>query len=366
MTSLMEQVRARALELGVPLNVHLDLTFRCNLRCIHCYLDHDGQRELSTRETRSFLEAAASAGALFLTVSGGEVFLRKDLLAVLEHARSLLFDVRLKTNGTLIRASHARRLSALGIQQVQVSIYSHRPEVHDAITQTPGSLERALAGIRLLRAQGVRVAVANVLMRQNARDYAGVKRLASELGAEFTIDPTITPHLSRRTSILELSIPRGELEEIFRDEAAVGDVACFTAPPGPVDASALDGVPCSAGHTACYVSPCGELYPCVQFPLPCGNVRRQPFAGIWRDSPQLAEVRSIRARDLTPCSCCVHLGTCTRCPGLAYLEGDLRGPSAADCEKSVARTGMAAHSLDCLGEGAYNEDSLQRVPEQEG
>jgi len=321
--------------------VHLDLTFRCNLCCVHCYLDHDGQRELSTREIRDLLEDVAAAGALFLTVSGGEVFLRKDLFAVLEHARRLLFDVRLKTNGTLIRSSHARRLSALGIQQVQVSIYSHRPEVHDAITQTAGSLERALAGIRLLRTQGVRVAVANVLMRQNARDYAGVKRLASELGAEFTIDPTITPHLSRRTSILGLNIPRAELEVVFRDEAAVGDVACFTAPPGPVDASTRDGIPCSAGHTACYLSPCGEVYPCVQFPLRCGDVRRQAFAEIWRHSPQLKEIRSIRARDLTPCSSCVHLGTCTRCPGLAYLEGDLRGPSAADCEKSLVRTGIA-------------------------
>jgi radical SAM protein with 4Fe4S-binding SPASM domain len=347
----MERVSAKALDLSVPLSAHLDLTYRCNQRCIHCYLDHDDQGEMSTSEIRDLLDQMARAGVLFLTVSGGEVFLREDLFPILEHARALLFSVKLKTNGTLIRERHAVRLRALGIGQVQVSIYSHRAEVHDAVTQAPGSLECSLAGIRLLRALGIRVVVANVLMRQNARDHAGVKALASELDAEFTIDPTITPPMNRDPSILALNLPRGELERIFRDETVVGDVGCFTAPPGPLDDSILGGIPCSAGHTLCYVSPYGDIYPCVQFPLSCGNLRLQPFAEIWRHSPQFQEVRSIRVRDLTTCSSCVHVGTCTRCPGLAYLEGNVRGPSTADCEKSFVRTGIEAATMLAKGHG---------------
>ena len=66
----------------------------------------------------------------------------------------------------------------------------------------------------------------------------------------------------------------------------------------------LESTPCSAGHTACYVSPYGDVFPCVQFPLPTGNVRQQRFVDIWRHSDQMNEVRSIRLKDLTTCTSC--------------------------------------------------------------
>jgi len=66
---------------------------------------------------------------------------------------------------------------------------------------------------------------------------------------------------------------------------------------------------------------------------------------IWRDSPQFKEVRSIALRDMPSCSVCTHGATCTRCPGLAYMEGNMRGPSTQDCEKSYARTGIPSENL---------------------
>src|SRR5262249_9492651 len=90
-------------------------------------------------------------------------------------------------------------------------------------------------------------------------------------------------------------------------------------------------------------------YPCVQFPISCGNLREQTFSNIWQNSPQLLEVRSIRGKDLTTCSSCSHLGTCTRCPGLAYMEGNMRGPSSADCEKSFVRPGIVSRVMLALG-----------------
>jgi MoaA/NifB/PqqE/SkfB family radical SAM enzyme len=117
---------------------------------------------------------------------------------------------------------------------VQVSIYSHRPEVHDAITLVPRSLERSVAGIRRLRERGVKVILANVLMRGNFQDYVGVKALAQELGAEFTIDPTITPMMDGDRSILSLGIEQDVLRQVFRDEGLVGNVDEFCVPPkGP-------------------------------------------------------------------------------------------------------------------------------------
>jgi radical SAM protein with 4Fe4S-binding SPASM domain len=203
--------------------------------------------------------------------------------------------------------------------------------------------------------------MANVLMVQNASDYQGVKALAAELDARFMMDPTVTPMMDGDRSILNLNVDEAALREVFRNEALVGNVEEFCAPPLGADEDALDMLPCSAGHTACYVSPYGDVYPCVQFPLPSGNVRRTKFVDIWRDSPQLKEVRSITLRDMPSCSQCTHGATCTRCPGLAFLEGNMRGPSTQDCEKSYARTGLPSENLKAKKASPQSSQLLQLV-----
>jgi len=197
--SLMQEMNERALELGVPLGVHLDVTYRCNERCVHCYLDHDDRGELTTVEIKDILQQLAEAGTFFLTLSGGEVLMRRDFFEILEHARDLKFNVRIKTNGVMIRKSEARRMRDLGVEQVQVSIYSRRPEIHDAITKLPGALKRSIEAIRLLKSQGLKVAIANVLMTVNMGEHAGVQALAQELGVVYTLDPTITPKIDGDT-----------------------------------------------------------------------------------------------------------------------------------------------------------------------
>jgi len=345
MSGLMQELTAKALKLNIPLNVQLDLTYRCNERCVHCYLDHDDHGEMTTAEIKHLLDEMAEAGVFILTLSGGEIFVRKDFFEILEHARRLMFCVKLKTNAVMVGEREARRIYDLGVESVQISIYSHRPEVHDAITLVPGSLKRSLDGIRCLKAQGLRVVIANVLMTQNLEDYPGVRALAAELGVETTLDPTVTPMMDGDRSPLDLGVDRSALRQVFRDPALVADVDEFCAIPPAAGESELNTTPCSAGHTACYVSPYGDLYPCVQFPLPTGNVRRERFVDIWRDSPAMNEVRSIRLKDLPTCSGCTHISNCTRCPGLAFMEGNMRGPSSQDCEKSFARTGVPSANM---------------------
>ncbi len=184
--SLMQELNAKALRLGLPLSVHLDLTYRCNERCEHCYLEHDDRGEMSLVEIRALLRDLADAGVFFLTLSGGEPLMRRDCFEIIESARALGFNVKLKTNAVMVREKEARRLRALGVEQVQISLYSHRAEVHDGITKLPGSLKRTLAGIRLLRSAGLRVTLANVLMPSNFQDSAGVRALAAEVGAHYT------------------------------------------------------------------------------------------------------------------------------------------------------------------------------------
>jgi AdoMet-dependent heme synthase len=345
MSALMQEMGERALRLGVPFSVQLDLTYRCNEQCVHCYLDHDDHGEMTTTEIKHLLKEMADAGVFILTLSGGEIFLRKDFFEILEYARALTFCVKLKTNAVLIREAQAARLRDLAVESIQISIYSHRPEVHDAITKVRGSLRRSINAIRFLKSQGLKVIIANVLMTENMQDYRGVQALANELGTEFTLDPTITPMMDGDRSILELNAGESALRGLFRDEGLVGSADQFCAPPPAPDEDSMQSLPCSAGHTAGYVSPYGEFYPCVQFPLSCGNVRQQRFIDIWRDSEQLKEVRSIRLRDLSSCSQCAHGSSCTRCPGLAFMEGNMRGPSTADCEKSFARTGIPSANL---------------------
>jgi AdoMet-dependent heme synthase len=345
MSSLIAEMSAKAQQLNIPLSVHLDLTYRCNERCVHCYLDHEDHGEMTTAEIKHLLDEMAEAGVFILTLSGGEIFLRKDFFEILEHARRLMFCVKLKTNAVMIREREAQRLKDLHVESIQVSIYSHRPEVHDAITLIPGSLKRSIAAIRFLKSQGLKVVIANVLMTGNMADYPGVRALADELGVKCTLDPTVTPMMDGNRSTVNLGVGVDALRQVFRDEALVGNVDEFCAIPDKASENDLESTPCSAGHNACYVSPYGEVFPCVAFPLPTGNVRQQRFIDIWRHSDQMNEVRSIRLKDLSTCKSCTHVSNCTRCPGLAYMEGNMRGPSTQDCEKSFARTGIPSANM---------------------
>src|SRR6202043_2296811 len=222
MSALIAEMAAKALKLNIPLSVHLDLTYRCNERCIHCYLDHHDHGEMTTVEIKDLLDHMAEAGVFYLTISGGEIMMRRDFFEILEHARKRTFCIKLKSNGILIRKKEADRIKALGVESVQISIYSHVPEVHDAITKLPGSLKQSIEAIRRLRAHGIQATLANVLMAQNVNDYAGVKALAAELGAQFLMDPTNTPMMDGDRSILNLNVDEAALREVFRNESLTG------------------------------------------------------------------------------------------------------------------------------------------------
>src|SRR6266478_1120374 len=107
MGTLMAEMNGKALALGIPLSAHVDLTYRCNERCVHCYLPHDDRGEMTTAEYKDLLDQLADAGVFFLTISGGEPLLRKDLFEIIAHARALSFNVKLKTNAILIGENEA-------------------------------------------------------------------------------------------------------------------------------------------------------------------------------------------------------------------------------------------------------------------
>ena len=341
MEQLMSRIGEKAARLHIPLNAHLDVTWRCNEGCGMCYLDHSVGGDMSTAEIKKTLDELAAAGALFLTLSGGEIMLRKDIFEIVAYARKLQFDVRLKTNGILVGEDEARRFAELGVREVHISIYSHKPEVHDGITRVPGSLERSLNAARHFRNQGLTVELRCPIMQPNAADYREVHQLALDMGVKSKFDAMVTPMMDGdRDPVDEFHVNLETLTAVIHDPLLAGNDDEKCGPPAPPDESALSGFPCTAGHAGCYITPQGDVTPCVQFPMVCGNLRTASFTDIWYTSPDFLRLRELRSRDVAVCNTCSNFNACNRCPGLAYMEGDMAGPSSLDCAKAYARTGV--------------------------
>lgn len=376
-TPVMDRLVRKTVERRVPWNVHIDLTYRCNERCVHCYLDHKDYGELTTGEVKNVLDQLAQAGALFLTFSGGEIFLRKDLFELIAYGRALHFDIGLKTNALLVDAGTARRLRELGVHKIQVSLYSAEPQIHDAITKVPGSFHRSVRAIRLLLDEGLQVKLACPLMKQNIAAFRGVQKLAQELGVPYVFDLTITPKMDGDQSVLALRGSATDLLNVLQDrhlnsracapeEAPVEiEFSTGSATSSGIESGAFDDIPCSAGHNSCYISPYGDLSPCVQMPKAAGNLRKQKFDEIWYGSREMNRVRAARESQLPLCSACSIRQFCERCPGLAQMEGgDLLGAYERACELAEmnARLAGVENPVSALHAEAGQKSIARRKP----
>jgi radical SAM protein with 4Fe4S-binding SPASM domain len=347
----MDDLVLRTVERHLPFSVHLDLTYRCNERCVHCYLDHEDYGEMTTEEVKRVLDELADAGTLFLTLSGGEIFLRQDFFELLEYARALHFDLSLKTNALLITPERARKLKEFGVRKIQVSIYSSDPEIHDGITMVPGSLRRSIEAMRLVKSLGLVVTIACPIMKQNLMAYRSVLSLAEELDVPYVLDLTITPMIDGNHSTVNHRVKAQDLLPVLQDsklnpklrispkDSVSSDSAVSSGMPLPAES---DDLPCSAGHNTCYISPYGEVFPCVQLPVAAGNVRQKKFEEIWYRSPEMRRVEAIRESQLTHCGNCSIRSYCERCPGLALMEGgDLMGAYEHACEMAELNARLA-------------------------
>ena len=141
-----DDLREKAIEQKIPIAVHLDLTYRCNLDCIHCYIVKQDRPELSTKEVKNILKQLAEAKTLYLTLSGGEILIREDFFEIISYARKLGFSLRLLTNGVLIDEKTADGIASLYPELVAISLYSANPETHDKITNRYGSFDKTIEG----------------------------------------------------------------------------------------------------------------------------------------------------------------------------------------------------------------------------
>ena len=284
--------------------VLLELTYRCNLDCFFCYNDLSLKAEPLRREQHlKLLDDLAEMQVLNLTLSGGEPLAHPDFLLLGARARELGFVVRIKSNGHALRGELARRILAeVDPFLVEVSLHGATAATHDRQTRVPGSFDRLLENLREVLELGMRVKVNSTLTAWNEGEVAGMFELADSLGLPLQIDPDVTPRDDGDREPLLVAPSREGVKRLFelqfeRGRAAEGKATIEVA------RGADDGTlptpshkHCGAGSSGLAIDPYGNVYPCVQWRRPVGNLHRQSIAEIWRGSGGLDEVRETTVR----------------------------------------------------------------------
>ena len=331
--AVLQGVQEWAFAKCVPLNASLEVTLRCNIRCLHCYnFDRDLPREparpeLSRDEILRVMTELRDAGCLFLHLTGGEVLVHPHLFDFMDHARRIHLSIQLLSNGTLLRPEIARRLSEYeNLLGASLSLYGGTAATHDAITQAPGSFDRTWEGALRLRDHGIGVRLKYVVMKQNVREVEAMLALARERGLPYLVDLTITGRHDGSKGSLATRIDHAEVEALLRgalrDHVPTGDVEV-----------AEEDFPCNCARGNCAISASGDVYPCVSVPWSAGNVREKPFAEIWRESPVFKTIRGLRMADYPHCAPCGLKSWCSRERGAAFLvSGSYTGIDPWICE----------------------------------
>lgn len=320
--SLLAQLSDLTVEQVIPFNVMFELTHRCNTRCRHCYQHHPRHAagELTTEEWCRVMDELAEMGTLYLTFTGGEPLLRRDFFELAHYARKKRFALKIYTNGTLVSPRVAERIAALHPFTVEISVYGSTAETHDDMTQVKGSFARVVRAVQLLVGLGQRVILKCPLATSSFGQYEDIMRMAEELGAEYRFDPTIAPMNDGNPCPTHLRIGIEQLFQLYDDERVFPKKGLPSM--GPEDKVKM----CDAGRNSLAVNPWGEVYPCVQMLVPCGNVRERSIREIWYHSRELRSLRRITPDDLAQCQTCDVKQYCSRCPGQALLEdGSLTG-----------------------------------------
>lgn len=322
-----------ALDEAIPLSFQWDITWRCDHKCVHCYITDRRQPELSFEECERVLDELAEAGVLMLLFSGGDLFLRPDAVRVLRAARSRDFAVKLNTHGNFVTDEVADALAEMGVGRVSLSVYSDTPEEHEAVTLIPGSHAKTLAAAERLIARGVDVNFKTPVMVHNRSSYHRVGAVAKRLGATWEVDPSIVSDDQSDFGLCDINTHPTErilgfmkVIEPRRDEVSSID--------------ALEETPsaartCSAGTTSGYISPDGTLFPCINWREAIGSLREASFQTLWRNDIVEKQRLIRRASFLQDCSGCTFHGKCGYCPGISHAQtGDATRRSTYVCERT--------------------------------
>ncbi len=311
-----------------PFSAMIEVADRCNEVCVHCYQIQGQKGELSLDEWKRIIDELAEMGVLFLTISGGEATLRKDFLDIVAYAREKAFAVKLYTNGLSMTDALAASLADLAVQEVQISLYSHRAEVHDWVTRVPGSWQKTVDGAKALIARGVHVVLKSPLMSFNADEYREYIDFVTSVGADFSLDPQLDYREDGDRSTQRLQMDDRTYLKVLSDPI-LGRERSGT------PKKSLDRSVCGACSGNVHIEANGEMRPCTLLNVPVGNAVEDGVRKAWTENADAAMIRELTWRDLHGCRDCDLQPYCGRCFANAQTEtGDATAPYASACARA--------------------------------
>lgn len=316
----------------LPWLVSLELTERCNLRCVHCYINRPAgdeearQKEMSLDRWQGILDQVAEAGTLWLLVTGGEPLLRPDFPEFYLYARRKGLHVFVFTNGTLLTPELADLLAEYPPWHTEITLYGATAETYERITGVPGSYARCRRGIDLLLERGLVLYLKTMILTLNVHELPVMQRLADDLGVRFRWDAVVNSRLDGDHRPLAYRLSPEEIVALDQQDpkrVEQWQEICGRSWPS-LDEEKL--FTCGAGWGAFHLDPYGGLYPCpvarwLRYDLLQGSLGEAL-------SEFLPAVRALPRTSDSACRKCDLRILCQNCPAKAYVEtGD---PEALD------------------------------------
>ena len=287
----------------LPLKGSIDLTYRCDNHCRHCWLwlaeNAPEQRdELSTDEWREVIDQARALGTREWAISGGEPMLRPDFAEIFDYVTAKATTYSLNSNGTLITPEVAQLLRRKGSKMI--AVYGATAAVYDEVTRNPGGFEALMEGFARLKEAGAGFTVQLIPMKGNWHEWAAMQDLARSLSKHWRVG----------APWLYMSACAGE--------ARNAEIAAQRL--DPADAVALDEPDLSGDEPAAALAP------------PVADAARLRYA-LTEAFPRLRETRATNPEYLRRCAVCFLKGLCEQCPAKSWAEsGTLDAPVEYLCE----------------------------------
>jgi radical SAM protein with 4Fe4S-binding SPASM domain len=368
----------------VPLQVSIEVTRRCPLECLHCYNnlpmgDMDAKRrELTKEEHFRVLDELVEMGCFWLLYTGGEIFARKDFLEIYTYAKQKGFLITLFTNGTIINEQIADYLKEWPPFAIEITLYGRTRETYEALTAVPGSYDRCLRGIRLLKERGLPLKLKTVATSINKHEVMAMRRFAEEeLGVEFKMDGQINPRIDCSQSPLAVRLTPEEV--VALDMATTKTASEYrtlaerslteTANSAQVETVYV----CGGGVNSFALNALGEIGICVISQQETFSIRTDGVKEVWEKS--LLQLRARKRTRVTKCAECRIKLLCGMCPANGEMEnGDRESPVEFLCHVAHLRAQAVGASVPAHGEcdfcagGTMHEeivDSARRIVSKE-
>jgi radical SAM protein with 4Fe4S-binding SPASM domain len=343
-----------------PLQVSIEVTRRCPLECLHCYNnlpmgDVDARRrELSKEEHFRVLDELVEMGCFWLLYTGGEIFARKDFLEIYTYAKQKGFLITLFTNATILTEAIADHLAQWPPFAIEITLYGRTRETYEALTAIPGSYDRCLRGIKLLRERGLPLKLKTVATSVNKHEVLAMRQFAEEeLGVEFKMDGQINPRIDCSQSplavrlapeevvALDMNAPKGMSE--YR-RLAQRDLE---SPPNLAQSDTVYF--CGGGMNGFAINAYGEMGICVISQQETFSIREVGVSAVWEES--LLRLRNRKRTRVTKCVQCRIQSLCGMCPANGELEsGDRESPVEFLCQVAHLRAAVIGVEPPAHGE----------------